>query len=351
LQNNQEKEVVEAMVNLDDLLTSIPGGIKRVKKQGSITPIMTQPFTDAPIQLMRYLAELKAGRTGVSADGPSAPQNIGDRVGSQGVEKLMTAKEALAGMMVRVLAETLLKELYTKVRDLAHNHIDTLQDYRFRDRWVKVNPSEWQYRNKTTVNVGVGSGNRQEKLVALNTLQQTVATIGQSPFSYMVSPQKIYNAVNDYCKFSGLNSAYKYLLDPASEEAQMQKQAMEQGQQAQQEQEMQMTMAQLKMQADLAQAELGKAQAMQMNVQLKAEVEKAKQERELEKQRYDTKITLLESRMSQLNLIAEGEYKDKELEFKEKQLDQNTFIELAKLNVATSKPQPESKDAETDTAG
>jgi multidrug efflux pump subunit AcrA (membrane-fusion protein) len=166
----------------------------------------------------------------------------------------------------------------------------------------------------------------------------------------MVSAQKIYNAVNDYCKFSGLNSAYKYLLDPASEEAQAQKQAMEQGQQAQKEQEMQMTMAQLKMQADLAQAELGKAQAMQMNVQLKAEVEKAKQERELEKQRYDTKITLLESRMSQLNLIAEGDYKDKELEFKEKQLDQNTFIELAKLNVTASKPQPETKDAPATTA-
>jgi hypothetical protein len=339
LQNNQEKEVVEAMVNMDDMLTSIPGGIKRVKKQGSITPLLVQPFTDAPIMLMRYLAELKAARTGVSADGPSAPQNIGDNVGSEGVEKLMTAKEALAGMIIRVLAETGLKELYIKVRDLAHCHVDTIQDYKFRDRWVQVNPSEWMPRTSTTVNVGVGSGNRQAKLMALTNLQQTVAQIAQSPFSYMISAQKVYNAVNDYCKFSGLHSAYKYLLDPASEEALMAKQAMEQSQQAQQQQQTEMTMAQLKMQADLAQAELGKAQAMQLNVQLKAEVEKAKQERELEKQRYDTKLALMESQVSQLQMLATSDYKDKELEFKEKQLDQNTFIELAKLNAAAAKPE------------
>lgn len=348
LQNNQEKEVVEAMVNMDDLLTSIPGGIKRVKKQGSITPIMTQPFTDAPIQLMRYLAELKAGRTGVSADGPSAPQNIGDNVGSEGVEKLMTAKEALAGMIIRVLAETGLKELYVKVRDLAHNHIDTIQDYKFRDRWVQVNPSEWIPRTSTTVNVGIGSGNRQAKLVALTTLQQTISAIGQSPFSYMVSAQKVYNAVNDYCKFSGLHSAYKYLLDPQSEEAQMAKKQMEQSQQAQQEQQTQMAMAQLKFQADLAQAELQKAQAQQLNVQLKAEIEKAKQERELEKQRYETKLSLMESQVNQLQMIATSDYKDKELELKEKQLDQNTFIELAKLNAAAAKPQPEKSNATAD---
>jgi hypothetical protein len=336
-QNNQEKEVVEDFVNMDDLLVSLPGGIKRVRKAGSINPIPVQPFTDAPIQLMRYLSEVKAGRVGVSADGASAPQNIGDRVGSEGVEKLMTAKEALAGMMVRVLAETGLKQLYIKVRDLAHRHIDTLEDYRFRDRWVQVDPSAWVPRLSTTVSVGTGSGNKQAKLAAIAQVKEIQAQLGASPFAYLLSDEKIYNTINDFCKFSGLNSAYRYVLEPKSEEAQMAKQQQAQSQQEQAQQAQAAQAAQLQMEASIAQAELVKAQAQRENVQLKAQVEMMKHQRELEAAKFDTQMAAMKSQLDQLKMIAEGDYKDKELVFKEKALDQQTFLKLVELNANKEK--------------
>jgi hypothetical protein len=336
-QNNQEKEVVEDFVNMDDLLVSLPGGIKRVRKAGSINPIPVQPFTDAPIQLMRYLGEIKAGRVGVSADGASAPQNIGDRVGSEGVEKLMTAKEALAGMMVRVLAETGLKQLYVKVRDLAHRHIDTLEDYRFRDRWVQVNPAEWVPRLSTTVAVGTGSGNKQAKLAAIAQVKEIQAQLGASPFAYLLSDEKIYNTINDFCKFSGLNSAYRYILEPKSEEARMAKQKQAHSQQAQAQQAQQEVAARLQMEASIAQAELTKAQAQRENVQLKAQVEMMKHQRELEAAKFDTQMASMKSQLDQLKMVAEGDFKDKELVFKEKALDQQTFLKLVELNANKEK--------------
>lgn len=333
LQNNQEKEVVEAMiVDMDELLESTPGGIKRVKQVGAINPIPVQAFTDAPILLMRFLSEMKAGRVGVSADGASAPQNIGDRVGSQGVEKLMTAKEALSGLIIRVLAETGLKPLYIKIRDLAHNHIDSIEDYKFKGRWVQVNPSEWIPRTLTTVQVGLGAGNKREKLVALNQLQAIQAQLASSPFAYMLDDIRIYNTISEFCKLSGLHSAYKYVLDPQSDVAKQQKQMQQQSQQAAQQKEESLTMASLKMQADLAQAELGKSQAMQDNVRLKGQVEASKQKIELLKQEYEAKLATVENQYDQIKVMLDDKNKNADIELRHKAMDVDVFKTITTIN-------------------
>jgi len=333
LQNNQEKEVVEALVvDMDEVLYSTPGGIKRVKQAGAINPIPVQAFTDSPILLMRYLAEMKAGRTGVSADGPSAPQNIGDRVGSQGVAQLMTAKEALSGLIIRVLAETGLKPIYLKIRDLAHNHIDTIEDYKFKGRWVQVNPSEWIARCKTTVKVGLGAGNKQEKLGAISQLQSIQGTLASSPFTYLLDDVRIYNTINEFCKLSGLHSAYKYVLDPQSDVAQQQKQIQQQSQQAAQQEQQQIQVAQMQMQASLAQAELGKAEAMQQSVRYKAEAEANKQKLDLMKHQYEAKLAIIEQQYEQMKILADDANKSADMELRHKAMDVDVFKTLTTIN-------------------
>jgi hypothetical protein len=333
LQNNQEKEVVEALVvDMDEVLMSTPGGIKRVKQAGAINPIPVQAFTDSPILLMRYLAEMKAGRTGVSADGPSAPQNIGDRVGSQGVAQLITAKEALSGLIISVLAETGLKPIYLKIRNLAHNHIDTIEDYKFKGRWVQVNPSEWQPRLLTTVKVGLGAGNTEAKLAAITQIQGIQAQLAASPFTYMLDDVRIYNTINEFCKLSGLHSAYKYVLDPQSEIAMQQKQIQQQSQQEAKLKNDEMTIAQLQLQTSLAQAELGKAEAMQQSVKYKAEAEANKQKLDLAKHQYEAKIAIVEQQYEQMKILADDANKSADMEFKNKALDADVFKTLATIN-------------------
>jgi len=333
LQNNQEKEVVQALVvDMDELLTSTPGGIKRVKQAGAINPIPVQAFTDSPILLMRYLAEMKAGRTGVSADGPSAPQNIGDRVGSQGVAQLMTAKEALSGLIVRVLAETGLKPIYIKIRDLAHKHIDTIEDYKFKGRWVQVNPSEWIPRSLTTVKVGLGAGNKQEKLAAIGQLQSIQATLASSPFTYLLDDTRIYNTINEFCKLSGLHSAYKYVLDPQSDVAKQQKEMQQQSQAEASAKAEQVQVAQMQMEASLAQAELGKAEAMQQSVRYKAEAEANKQKLDLMKHQYEAKLAIIEQQYEQMKILADDANKSADMELRHKAMDVDVFKTLTTIN-------------------
>jgi hypothetical protein len=334
LQNNQEKEVVESMVNMDDLLVSRPGGIKRVKKAGSINPIMTNPLPNNIMDMARYLDEVKAGRVGVSADGASAPQNIGDRVGSEGVDQLMTAKQALSGLIVRVIAETGIKPLCIKLRDLANTHIDTIEDFKFRGLWRQVNPAEWQPRMSTTVNVGTGSGDKGQKLMAVQQIQLLQEKIAASPLAYLVSAEKVYTSINDFCKYSGLLGAERYVLDPKSPEGLQAAEQYEKQQEQQRGIQQQIQAVQLESERKIADSALKTAEAEIANVNLKGQVEALKNERAVEKQQSELAMAQLQAQLEQFKQLAQGVVKDKEFEFKYSELDQKTFVALATLNNA-----------------
>ena len=93
------------MVNIDDAMTSRPGGLVRQKVSGAVEPIVTPPIGQEAYQMMDYLDQVRAGRVGVHPEGQIQVDNIGDRVGSQGIQQLMTAREAVVGLIVRVIAE------------------------------------------------------------------------------------------------------------------------------------------------------------------------------------------------------------------------------------------------------
>jgi hypothetical protein len=306
LQNNQRNIIVEGQVNIDDMLVSRPGGIIRAKRIDAITPLQTPMIGETGFVMMKYLDEVKSGRVGVSAEGTATPQNVGNNVGSEGVERLMTAKEELVGLIIRVIAETGIKPLCTKIRDLAVKHIDTAQDFKFKGEWVKVNPSAWRPRTKTTVRVGTGSGDHQKQLAAVTQITQMQSALGQTPLAYMVSPGKVYSALDDLCKFSGLNGATRYFVDPASPEGQQAaQQAQKSSQEASQKQE-QAQMETIRQQAELAKSATTTAESMMQNVQLKGQVELGKHQREMDKATAQAQIEALKMEVQNKTLLLDA---------------------------------------------
>jgi hypothetical protein len=306
LQNNQRNVIVEGQVNIDDMLVSRPGGIIRAKRIDAITPLQTPQIGDTGFTMMQYLDEVKAGRVGVSAEGTATPQNIGDRVGSEGVERMMTAKEELVGLIIRVICETGIKPLCTKIRDLAVRHLDTVQDFKFRGEWVQVNPSSWKPRIKSTVRVGTGTGDHQKQLAAVTQVTQMQSAIAQTPLGYMVAPEKVYSALDDLCKFSGLNGAARYFVDPSSPVGQQAaQQAQQAGQMASQKQD-QAAMETLRQQAELAKSATTTAESMMQNVQLKGQVELGKHQREMDKATAQAQIEALKMDLQKQTLLLEA---------------------------------------------
>jgi hypothetical protein len=336
LQNNQRNVVLEGQVNLDDLLVSRPGGLIRVKRTDAIMPLQTPAIGDAAFSMMQYLDEVKAGRTGVSADGTASPENIGNAVGSQGVERMMNAKEELVGLIIRVICETGIKPLCNKIRDLVTMHVDTIEDFKFRGQWVKVNPSEWEERTRSSVRVGTGTGDTRAKLAAIQQVQLLQEKIMSMPNQTLTNPNKIYATIDDFCKFSGLDSANKYFVDPASPEGQQAAQQSQQTQQQQQQESQQAQLEQMRMQAELAKSATTTAEAQMQNVAIKGQVELGKHQREMEKQSFQIQLEQLKAELDKAKAVQIAEKDLEDIKFKYDQLYAQTALKLTELESSSN---------------
>jgi len=333
LQNNQRNIVVEGQVKLDDLLVSRPGGIIRAKRTDSIVPLITPQIGQDAYQMMDYLDRVRAGRVGVDPDGTANPQNVGDRVGSEGVARLMNAKEELVGLIIRVIAETGIKPLCTKIRDLSVKHVNSVHDFKFRGVWQKINPAEWDDRTKSTVRVGTGTGNHMLQVQSVMQVLSMQTQVKADPSSALLTEQKIFDTLDDYCKFSGLNGATKYFMDPSSPEGQQARQKIDQ-QMSQQTEEMKAKEQEMiDLQKKLGDAETKKAEVAQQNAMIKGQVDNMKNQLVFQKQSMEARNAVLKQQLEQYKMILDQASKEGQIEVQKYQIDSNVALELTKLEM------------------
>ena len=337
LKNNQRTIAVEGMVNLDDLLISRPGGIIRAKRTDAVAPYVTPDLGSDVYRMVDYLDQVRAGRVGVSPEGSIADQSIGDAVGSEGVERLLTQKEELVGLMVRVFAETGIKPLMQMIRRLLMKHIDATIDYEYHDEWVQVAPKNWFQRNRTTVRVGTGSGNRQQQASALTAVLGYQEKLLANPGQALVTEANVFTALDDLAKVSGMPGAGAYFLDPDSPAGKENKQRVASNMQQQQQKELQEAQMLAQTNAKIAEAEQGKAQAALANVKLTAENKQLQMQLDAIKNSSENEIKQLQQQLAEAQALSNANHKDKELEFRYYDSDQRAAIERERIAMQSQK--------------
>ena len=337
LKNNQRTIAVEGMVNLDDLLISRPGGIIRAKRTDAVAPYVTPDLGSDVYRMVDYLDQVRAGRVGVSPEGSIADQSIGDAVGSEGVERLLSQKEELVGLMVRVFAETGIKPLMQMIRKLLMKHIDATVDYEYHDEWVQVAPKNWFQRNRTTVRVGTGSGNRQQQASALTAVLGYQEKLLANPGQALVTEANVFTALDDLAKVSGMPGAGAYFLDPDSPAGKENKQRVDANMQQQQQKELQEAQMLAQTNAKIAEAEQGKAQAAMANVKLTADNKQLQMQLDALKNQSDTEIKQLQQQLAEAQALSNANHKDKELEFRYYDSDQRASIERERIAMQSQK--------------
>ena len=337
LKNNQRTIAVEGMVNLDDLLISRPGGIIRAKRTDAVAPYVTPDLGSDVYRMVDYLDQVRAGRVGVSPEGSIADQSIGDAVGSEGVERLLTQKEELVGLMVRVFAETGIKPLMQMIRRLLMKHIDATVDYEYHDEWIQVAPKNWFQRNRTTVRVGTGSGNRQQQASALTAVLGYQEKLLANPGQALVTEANVFTALDDLAKVSGMPGAGAYFLDPDSPAGKENKQRVDANMQQQQQKELQEAQMLAQTNAKIAEAEQGKAQAALANVKLTAENKQLQMQLDAIKNSSENEIKQLQQQLAEAQALSNANHKDKELEFRYYDSDQRAAIERERIAMQSQK--------------
>lgn len=217
LANNSRTAVDWKNCNLDDLMTSRPGGVVR----GNGTPSswvmpLVQPsnLVEQVIPAMEYTDRLREMRTGVGRDTMGLDADALQDVTKGGQLAAMSAASLKVELIARLLAEGV-KDIFTKIHNCLIRHHDGELMFETAGRWVKTDPTSWRRRTKVTPNVGLGSGNREEarsNLALLSNMQEKLGQFG------LVGPQQMYETFKRGCEVLGFENPQAFAMDPKSAE-------------------------------------------------------------------------------------------------------------------------------------
>ena len=189
LTNNARVTAVEGQVNLDDLLTSTPGGVVRVKNPQAVNQLSVQSVAGQTFPMMEYLDNIQAKRTGVSDAQQGLNPDVLNNVTAAAVSAMMTAAAGKLELVARIFAETGLKSLMKGILHLVSKYQDKPRVLRLKGQYIQFDLRAWSNQYDVTINVGLGTGNRQEQLAMLQMIMQKQETIlqGYGPANPLVS--------------------------------------------------------------------------------------------------------------------------------------------------------------------
>jgi len=216
LVNNPRKMAVRGQVNLDDLLESQPGAVWRVDSLDSVQEVPTPPVAQQAYQLLEYYDKMRGERTGMDPNAQSATQMMPEESMNHAMERVLSMKEELVGLMIRVFAETGVKSMFLKIRGLLMRHNPREELVQLRNKWTTVDPGNWVERTSTTVVVGLGTGDRIKKTQGLTQvfeMQQQALRGGL--MGVTVSPERIQYTASELVRVQGLGDPDDFWLDPA----------------------------------------------------------------------------------------------------------------------------------------
>ena len=211
---NNGRYAISDRVNLDDMLTSRPGGIVRVDGDPGtgIMPLSHPPLPASSFGMVEYMDSMKEKRTGITAYNQGLDSNSLNKTAT-GVAQIMNASQQRIELVARTFAETGVKELFKLVHRLVRTTLTKPDIVRMRNKWVEVDPREWEDRNDLSISVGLGAGNKDQQLAHLMSIlnmQKEAIQIG------LTSPEKIYNALAKLTQNAGFKNPEEFWTNPAN---------------------------------------------------------------------------------------------------------------------------------------
>lgn len=298
-QTNYMRTIVNERVDLDDLLTPRAGGIVRVNDDGpigdSLQPLVVQPIAEPILRMMEYVDVMREVRTGVTRYNQGLDSEALNKTAT-GFKGIMEASQQRLDMIARIFADTGVRDIFRKIVKLAMQYQNDALQIRVLGEPLEVDPTSWRNNLDCRLDVGLGSGDRQEKIINLNAILAIQQGLIQSG-SPLTDQGKMYNTLDKLAVEVGLKDAGLYFNNPTQPQELLQAQVEQLTTMVQQ--------MQAQMQNPLAEVEQIKAQAKLAAEQQQQQFDSQKMLLEMEQRQrefqanYLTKLTELELKYGQ----------------------------------------------------
>lgn len=215
LTNNTRMAAQEGRVNLDDLLSSRPGGVIRTSDPPSsaLMQIVQTPLLSSGLEFLNYTHSLIERRTGVGDTFQGLNADLLKDANIPVAQGIYSAIHARVELIARIFAEGI-KQMFLDLHEVLQKHQDQPLVIKLRSQWIEVNPKDWKDRTDMSVTVGLGSGSRAQELVNLEGIKNDLAALAQTPYADMVSATNIYNLARKKIEAAGYNPD-EFVTDPS----------------------------------------------------------------------------------------------------------------------------------------
>tara|TARA_Y100000592_G_scaffold27204_1_gene43202 strand:- start:45 stop:1862 length:1818 start_codon:yes stop_codon:yes gene_type:complete len=274
LTNNARVAAVEGQVNLDDLLNSRAGGIVRMRQPNAVQVLQPPMVGQNAFSLLQYLDEIKEQRTGLSKASMGLDADALQSTTATAVAAQMSAAQGKIEMIARVFAETGVKQLFRLVLTLCLHHGKKEQMIRLNNKFVPIDPSNWKHEYDLSVNVGLGSGQTNEKMAFLAQMAQKQEQIllQTGVDNPLVSLQQYRNTLAELANMAGFKDASRFFKNPEDIPPQPQQPPPPSEAEMKMQFEQQKFQAELELQKAKQDAELAlKREELQMKMQIRQE--------------------------------------------------------------------------------
>lgn len=317
LQINGRYFAVDGQVNLDDLLTSRPGGVVRVKQAGAAGRL-DQGAGDSQLGMgmLEYMKGFQEDATGWTrynsgSDGDSLNHT------ATGVNQITNRADMRVDLIARNFAEGY-RELFRLMLKLVSQYQQKEDVVKLCGQWVAINPREWRNGFDCVINVGLGTGSKDQLVGHLNMLGQQQAQALQIG---VATPKNIYETAKEMTKALGFKGVDRFWTDP-DQNPQQQKPDPEQIK-AQAQMQLEQAKAQFKAQYDQAARE-HELMVERERLQLQAQVDTHRQQVEAQQKALESQN---EKEIQQIKIQAQAE-----LERFKAEMQQQTALMVARIN-------------------
>jgi hypothetical protein len=326
LQANGRYFAVDNQVNLDDLLNNRPGGIVRVKAPGAVGRLDQGVGDVAGTMQMLEATEL---------DAEEATGWTRQSQGGNGLQLSQTATQAniitnradsRVETISRYMAETGFTELGLMIFKLVQKHQKKAEMVKLSGEWVNVDPREWHTGFTLNINVGLGTGNKDQLVSHLMALKQQQMVALQTGHA---TPKNLYNADQKLANALGFKNGDEFFTDPSKMPA---KPPPQDPHMVKAQADQQSHMAELQFKAQQGEADRQHtAQIEQIKAQMQMAVDRNRQEAEAQQHALKVQYDAHLAEMQEQNRHAQ-EAARLELERWKAQLASDTAIYIAQLN-------------------
>lgn len=295
LTNMPRVTALDGQVNLDDLLTAAPGGIIRTKSQNAVVPMVVPATAAQSFPMLDYMDQVLQKRSGVTQTSQGLDPNILQNTTATAIAAMQQAGAGKIEMIARIFADTGVKDLFDGIFHLILKYQDKPRVVRIRGKYTSIDPREWKNNYDLSVNVGLGTGSKDQQMaMSAMVLQKQEQILSSQGFANpLVTVGQYRNTLGRFIEAAGFKDSAEFFKEIPPELDQMLSQPQPQQQMPNPALDMMMQQAQAQIETDRAKAlndiEIAKAKAA---AQIQLEREKAAANLELKTAEFQAEAQL-----------------------------------------------------------